>query len=306
LLPYRSFAASFVLDGPARQRPLAVKGVCLDLARAGERLVAVGERGHVLLSDDRGKTWRQAVGVPTRTTLTALHVTDSKALWAVGHGGMILRSTDAGERWQVVHGRADGPDVLLAVRVEADGRGLAVGGFGVALATRDGGKTWTSAPLLPGEAGEKHLNRIAVTAVGTWLIAAEGGHLLRSTDRGERWTAVKTPYAGSLWSLLPLADGTLLAGGMRGNIVRSRDDGQSWAQQAIAEAGSFTAMAELPDRRAALVGVDGTLVIATPGAEQFAFKRLDDRATLTGVIPLSTSELVLASMGGLRVTLLEG
>jgi photosystem II stability/assembly factor-like uncharacterized protein len=305
-LPCRSFAAAFVVDGPARQRPLAAKGVCLDLAKAGERLVAVGERGHVLLSDDRGKSWRQAAEVPTRTTLTALHVTDAKTLWAVGHGGVILRSADAGERWQVAHGKADGPDVLLAVRVEADGRGLAVGGFGAAMTTRDSGKTWTSAPLLPGEAGEKHLNRIGVTAAGTWLIAAEGGHVLRSTDRGERWSAVKTPYAGSLWSLLALADGTVLAGGMRGNIVRSRDDGQSWTQQAVAEAGSFTAMAELPDRRAVLVGVDGTLVTAAPGAEQFAFKRLDDRATLTGVIPLSTRELVLASMGGLRVVSLEG
>lgn len=298
--------AAFSVDGPARVRPGAAKGALLDVALAGGRLVAAGERGHVLLSDDRGKSWRQATEVPTRTTLTALHVADAMTLWAVGHGGVILRSTDAGDRWQVVDGKADGPDVLLAIRVEPDGRGLAVGSFGVALATRNGGKTWKAAPLLPGEVGEKHLNRIAVTPVGTWLIAAEGGHVLRSADRGDTWTAVKTPYAGSLWSLLPLADGTVLAGGMRGNVVRSRDDGKSWTQHAIAEAGSFTAMAELPDRRAVLVGVDGTLVTAAAGAESFAFRRLDDRATLTGVVPLSTRELLVSSMNGPRVVTMEG
>lgn len=285
---------------------MAAKGVCLDLVKAGDRLIAVGERGHVLLSDDRGKGWRQAAEVPTRTTLTALHATDAKTLWAAGHGGVILQSVDAGEHWRIAAGKADGPDVLLAIRVEADGRGLAVGGFGIAQATRDGGKSWKAAPLLPGEAGERHLNRIAVTAAGTWLIAAEGGHMLRSGDRGDTWSAVKTPYAGSLWCALALADGTLLAGGMRGNVVRSRDDGRSWTHHAVPEAGSFTGMAELPDRRAVLVGVDGTLVTATPGADGFAFKRLDDRATLTGVVALSTRELVLASMSGLRVAPMEG
>ncbi|MFO1218222.1 MAG: YCF48-related protein [Burkholderiaceae bacterium] len=279
--------------------------MCLDLVKAGDRLVAVGERGHVLLSDDAAKSWRQAAEVPTRTTLTALHVTDAKTLWAAGHGGVILQSTDAGEHWRIAAGKADGPDVLLAIRVEPDGRGLAVGGFGAALATRDGGKSWNAAPLLPGEAGEKHLNRIAVTAAGTWLITAEGGQVLRSTDRGDSWTAVKTPYAGSLWCALALADGSVLAGGMRGNVLRSRDDGRSWTQQAIAEAGSITAIAELGDHRVVLVGVDGTLATAAPGAEAFVFKRLDDRATLTGVVPLSTRELVLASMGGMRVVSLE-
>lgn len=304
-LPCPSFAAAFAVDGPARTRPLATKSVCLDLARAGERLVAVGERGHVLLSDDRGKSWRQAAEVPTRTTLTALHATDATTLWAAGHGGIILNSTDGGERWRVATGKAEGPDVLLAIRVEADGRGLAVGGFGVALATRDGGKSWKSRPLLPGEAGERHLNRVVVTATGVWLAAAEGGHVLRSSDRGDSWTAIKTPYAGSLWCGLLLGDGTVLLGGMRGNVVRSRDDGKSWSHQVIPEAGSLTAMAELPDRRALLVGVDGTLVTASAGAETFAFRRLDDRATLTGVIPLSTREVILASMAGMRTVSLE-
>jgi photosystem II stability/assembly factor-like uncharacterized protein len=31
------------------------------MARAGERLVTVGQRGHILYSDDSGKHWQQAV-----------------------------------------------------------------------------------------------------------------------------------------------------------------------------------------------------------------------------------------------------
>ena len=168
-------AAAYNADGPAKVRAGALKATLLDLVVAGKRLIAVGERGHVLLSDDEGKTWRQAKAVPTRTTLTCVHATDANALWAAGHGGMILRSVDAGETWSVVTGSADGPDVLLCIRVEADGRGLAIGGFGITLATADGGKTWKPVSLLPGEDGERHLNRLVVSAAGTWLIAGEGG-----------------------------------------------------------------------------------------------------------------------------------
>ena len=84
--------AGFDADGPAQLRPGAAKSVLLDVALAGARLVAVGERGHVLLSDDAGGSWRQARSVPTRTTLTSLHATDVRTLWAAGHGGVILRS----------------------------------------------------------------------------------------------------------------------------------------------------------------------------------------------------------------------
>ena len=38
----------------------ATHGLLLGLARAGARLVAVGNDGHVLLSDDEGKSWRLA------------------------------------------------------------------------------------------------------------------------------------------------------------------------------------------------------------------------------------------------------
>jgi photosystem II stability/assembly factor-like uncharacterized protein len=296
--------AAYNADGAAKVRAGAMRSTLLDLIVAGKRLVAVGERGHVLLSDDEGKTWRQARAVPTRTTLTCVHATDANTLWAAGHGGMILRSADAGESWAVVTGNADGPDVLLCIRVDADGRGLAMGGFGIALATADGGKTWQPVSLMLGEAGERHLNRLFVSQAGTWLIAGEGGQVLRSTDRGDpaamKWTAVKTPYNGSLWTGLALPSGALLACGMRGNIVRSADDGLTWKHLPIAGAGSFTGAAVLPDGRPVLVGVDGTFVVGDAAGESFRLRRLDDRATLTATVALPGGGLVAASAAGPR------
>lgn len=293
-------AAPYAADGPAHLRAGALRGVLLDVTAAGARLVAVGERGHVLLSDDQGKSWRQAKAVPTRTTLTCVHASDARTLWAAGHGGLIMTSADAGESWTVATGKADGPDVLLAIRVDGTGRGLAVGGFGIALQTGDAGRTWAQVVLVDGEAGERHLNRIFVSARGAWLIAAEGGQVLRQGAPGERWQAIKTPYNGSLWGGIALGE-RLLACGMRGNLVISGDDGRSWTHQAIAEAGSFTAAAALADGRAALVGVDGTLVVAEPGLEKLRFHRLEDRATLTGVVALPSGSLVAATTAGMRL-----
>lgn len=300
--PVAGRAAPYAADGPARILPGALKSNLLDLALAGSRLVAVGERGHVLLSDDAGAAWRQAKAVPTRTTLTAVQALDARTLLAVGHGGLVLRSGDAGETWALVQGKADGPDVLLAVWVDpASGRGLAVGGFGAALFTTDGGQRWQPGALAEGEAGERHANRIWRSEAGSWLVAAEAGHVLRSGDGAPgSFQPVKTPYAGSLWTGLALAGGLLLAGGMRGNLVRSSDDGRSWSHLPVADAGSFTGCTRLPDGRPLLVGVDGTLVLGDAGAGQFRLTRLDDRATLTGVLAVAGGGLVATTAAGPR------
>src|SRR5213593_949007 len=73
------------LDRPALPVAMAAKSMLLGAAQAGERLVAVGERGIVVLSEDAGRTWRQA-RVPVSVTLTAVRFVDAKQGFVVGHG----------------------------------------------------------------------------------------------------------------------------------------------------------------------------------------------------------------------------
>jgi photosystem II stability/assembly factor-like uncharacterized protein len=101
LLPLGAVAAPApaVLSRPALMSPKALGAAMLAVTRAGARLVAVGERGTVLLSDDHGQQWRQAA-VPVQVTLTCVAFADERHGWAAGHLGTILHSDDGGQTWR--------------------------------------------------------------------------------------------------------------------------------------------------------------------------------------------------------------
>lgn len=87
-----------VLDAPAVKSTLASKSLLNGLVFAGKRLVSVGQRGHIIYSDDRGKTWVQA-NVPVSSDLVAVHFPTPRMGWAVGHDGVVLHSSDGGVNW---------------------------------------------------------------------------------------------------------------------------------------------------------------------------------------------------------------
>jgi photosystem II stability/assembly factor-like uncharacterized protein len=134
-----------VLDTPAMQSPLASRGLLTGLARAGDRVVAVGQRGHILWSDNAGQDWQQAK-VPVSSDLVAAHFPSASQGWAVGHDGVILHTADGGKSWQRQRdGRPDEADVpLLDVWFRDERNGYAVGAFGTLLETNDGGAHWQS------------------------------------------------------------------------------------------------------------------------------------------------------------------
>lgn len=287
-----------LLRAEATLAPKAAKSLLLAGARIGARLVAVGEYGNVLWSDDHGATWVQARHVPTTTTLTAVYFLDSRHGWAVGHGGIVLGTQDAGEHWTLLAGKLDGPDALFSVWFKDASTGLAVGSFGYAASTSDGGKTWRRFEVAAGEDGERHLNQIFPGPRGSLWIAAEGGLLFRSSDNGARWDKVTLPYKGSIWGGMALADGNLLVWGMRGHALRSDDGGLTWADVSTGSDQSLGGGAQLADGVVVLAGLGGVVLSSRDGGRHFQATVREDRSGNAAVLPGAPGQVLLLGQAG--------
>ena len=303
-------------DQPARIAPLASSSLLLDLARAGQRIVAVGERGHVLLSDDQGASWRQAKSVPTRTMLTAVFFADEEYGWAVGHDETILKTEDGGETWTRTHFAPEAQQPLLDLWFANRVSGIAVGAYGAYLTTNDGGRTWQvskfaappdpkAAPLEEGELPpDYHLNRIV--GVGPRLyIAAEGGRLYRSDDRGANWRALPSPYEGSLFGLVPIRGDGLLAFGLRGHLFRSADGGDTWYELQSHTTAMLTDGVAVNDLRVIIGGLAGVLLVSSDAGETFRLTQQDDRKGISAVLPGAAGAVIVAGEGGVRIIRLD-
>ncbi|MDO9599314.1 MAG: YCF48-related protein [Azoarcus sp.] len=321
-----------LLDLPARADVRAQVAPQLALARVGERVVAVGVRGNVLLSDDFGRNWRQARTVPVSVALTDVHFVGSDRGWAVGHSGVILHSADGGDSWtRQLDGRQaaaivldeasarlaggdpgaaravrdaqrmveEGPDKpFLGVHFADDQRGYAVGAYGLALVTEDGGATWHSlAGRIPNARGN-HLYQVQVRGRDI-LIAGEQGVLFRSQDGGESFAAIPTPYAGTYFGVVVIDADTMLAYGLRGNAWRSHDGGQSWVQVPIDQEITLTAGRLLSDGSVVLADESGRLLRSTDGARSFVALPEHPGSGLTGMVETSAGDLVLSGGRGL-------
>lgn len=293
-------AASAPVATPAVRVPYARRATMLGVAHAGPRLVAVGDHGVVLLSDDGGRTQRQAIQVPVDATLTSVSFADGRQGWAVGHWGAILHTVDGGETWalQRLDTQTDRP--LFAVHFFDAQHGVAVGLWSLVLVTDDGGTHWTPVDL-PVPEGARHadLNLFGLFADGRGRLfaAAEKGMVLRSDDRGRHWTYLATGYKGSFWTGLATPDGVLLAAGLRGSLYRSTDDGATWQRADTHGTSSITALAQAGTRIVG-VGLDGLELHSDDSGATFQASVRQDRLPLTEVAAMPDGHVVLYSRQG--------
>ena len=215
-----------------------------DVTVAGNKVIAVGERGHIIYSDD-GENWQQA-NVPVSVLLTSISFENETLGFVTGHDATLLKTTDGGNNWHLVNyqPRLDKP--LLDVSVKGK-RVVAVGAYGLYWQSNDGGETWQSEfhdELLieddrlfledlrqfEPENYEKekqfllsHFNNIYLSN-DIWYLAGEAGLLAKSVNNGQDWQNVETDYIGSYFSMTSLPSRQLLLAGLRGNVFVSTDE----------------------------------------------------------------------------------
>lgn len=282
-------------QSPAMPLAEAQKAPLVAVAQAGQRLVAVGDHGVVVLSSN-GQDWRQAKRVEVDSLLTAVSFADARQGWAVGHGGVVLHSRDGGETWSLQQ-RLDEQPVLLSVWFDTTRHGIVVGAYGYAAVTQDAGQSWQR--LSVGEEGDDyHLNHIFAAPNGNLFVAAEMGNAYRSTDRGATWQALDTGASGSLWTGTALSDGRILLAGMSGRVLLSADQGDTWQDIDSGSHESITAIQTLADGRVALVGNGGLVAVADAALQRFTAHVREDRQNLSALVPQGSAGLLLFGPAG--------
>ena len=285
------------LSRPALMSQAATQAVLTSVIWAGNRLVAVGERGIVLLSDDAGLNWRQAK-VPVSVTLTAVSFPTEKQGWAVGHYGVVLHSGDGGETWvrqldgmaaarlalEAAQARAgqsgsedpaaqrklaearqldkDGPDKpFLDLHFENERSGFVVGAYNLMFRTEDGGKTWRYWGERLDNPKANHI--YAIRAAGNEVfLAGEQGLVLRSADGGRNFSRLETPYKGSYFTLAVFPSGDVVVAGLRGNAYHSADRGENWKKVDVPAPVSVSTMTMLKDRTLLLANQAGQIFLS--------------------------------------------
>ena len=289
----------------ANPSDMTTKALLLDVVQTGNRLVAVGEYGHVIFSDDQGESWTQANSVPTRNTLTSVIFLDNQTGYAVGHEATILKTNDGGNNWELQYNERRGETPLFGVYFSDAKNGIAIGGFSYALETSDGGETWNQRSLVEDSYDDFHLNDLFTDTKGNVYIPAEYGTVYKSVDRGRTWQTLGTGYDGSFWGGMGLANGNVLVYGMRGNAYMSKDNGKGWEKVTTNADQSITGGTQLADGRIVLTGLSGTVLTSTNGGKTFTSVSRTDRLSFATAAAGKNNTVLLFGDPGVRTHALQ-
>lgn len=329
-------AAAFIspADTPAMPSKFAATSPLQAVAAAGKRIVGVGLRGHIVYSDDDGKTWAQA-NVPVSTDLLAVSFPTPQHGWAAGHGGILLHSEDGGINWskqlagkqaalQAVkyyetHGAESGAERALAqaknlladaeagsaqpfldVLFENEKSGFVVGTFNQIFHTDDGGLTWTPWMARVDNPSELHFYAIRSTGRRFYLVG-EQGKVWYLDPKEQKYVMVATPYAGTLFGSVVDASNVLVFG-MRGSVFRSTDDGKNWERIAVGSRAGISGGTVLADGRILLVSLAGEVFQSKDQGKTFVLvKMASPMSSYFGVSRIDNSSIGLVGMDGIRV-----
>lgn len=299
----------------------------------GTKTIAVGQRGHIAISEDNGQSWRQAQ-VPVSSDLVAVSFPSETHGWAVGHGGVVLHSADGGETWQkqldgqdaiglvkdyyspsgpggreveeaaMYHEREEilvsygGTQALMAVHFLNEREGFVGGLFNRLFHTTDGGVTWQPWQHRIDNPMELHFYGITADDEAVY-ITGEMGMVWRMRHGEEHFVERPTGYDGTLFG--SISNGrSLVAFGMRGSVYRSADAGDSWTRVDLGTNAGITSGAVLPGGVMLLGALSGEVVRSGDGGRSFQSLQLDRSMPYFGLAARADGQLTLVGAAGVQ------
>jgi len=311
------------------------RAVLLGVTRAGNRLVAGGEHGVIVYSDDNGTTWHQAK-VPVDIVITSLAFATPQVGWATADYGVILHTADAGASWQVqlegdavltlmnaaaqqyAQANPNAPDAARAQRraqiftaagaakpffcvaAISDQEAIVYGAYRMVVVTKDGGKTWSDYSLnIPDPISHNIYDAEWIGA--SLFLAAESGTLLRSDDKGVTYTLLNSPTQTTFLSICDVGGNAILACGVAGTAYRSTDNGQSWTQVNVATNSDLTSAIKVNSGKVIMLAVSGAIFVSSDQGATFTEATLIEQMLLFDVVQAENQDIVFVGSGGVQI-----
>jgi photosystem II stability/assembly factor-like uncharacterized protein len=322
------------LDEAAISAKAPASAFLISIARAGQRLVAAGDEGLIIYSDDNGQHWTQA-SVPVSVEITALKFASPEIGWAVGQYGVILHTQDGGESWQTQltgiqanrltlaaanqavadhdpapgaplaqrraeHFLAGGPDnPFLTVWAPNPQEAIAFGAYRMAMKTTDGGKTWTDWSLHVGDEYSHNLYD-AEDAGGAVYIAGETGLVFRSADGGNSFQPVTSPSQTTMFGAIGIGAHGVLVYGVAGQAYISNDDGQTWTSVALGATANLTSACKTADGSIVIADEYGNLYVSRDQGKTFTQSHVSVSMAVFDLIQAADGTLVAVGNAGVQ------
>jgi photosystem II stability/assembly factor-like uncharacterized protein len=291
---------------PAYRAPLADTALALDVVQAGQRYVAVGERGHVLLSSD-GRSWSQAEFVPVQATLTRVAFAGGR-LWAVGHDSTIIHSRDMGRTWSLQHFEPDWEKPLLDVHFFNANEGIAIGAYGLYMRTEDAGQNWEvldMADLVTSEA----IDWDDVVAAAEEMDEFSDDEFGDFDDFDDEYYDAAADFDRGCYefmechlnAFLDLGNGRQMIAAERGYGYRTTDGGLNWESFRFPYSGSMFGLLSLGDGSILAFGLRGHAQISTDFGDSWEIMETGLDSTLKGGVLINEGGVLMVGAGAARL-----
>ena len=304
-----AFALADIIETPARPTELAPQSLLTDATRADDRIVSVGERGHVIYSDDQGQSWTQAE-VPVAVTLTAVDFGTEQHGWVVGHSGVVLHSSDSGETWELQLDGIQAAELVIASKedqiAELEER------IEQAPEEEKADLEWALDDLF--FALENTQADMEIGPVNPFLdvwfedenhgfVVGAYGMILRTQDGGQTWEdwapKLDNPTNFHYNSITEVAGGALVVVGEAGQIHVSVDGGESWEKRESPYDGSLFGVTGTGRVNEVLAfGLRGNTLLSTDLGRSWTMVPNEGGATLNNAAVAEDGRITLVGNGG--------
>ncbi len=297
------------------QAQVPTRATLTAIAVNGDRAWAAGHDGVILRSDDRGESWKLQRSDPLDSSiepyqrdprqgspLLDILFVDADRGYAVGAYNLMLETRDGGATWSRVSMTQPASATAAVIKEgsatdAADNAGAPATQPAVEEVDR---YAFSEDELELGAETDPHLNGIARTGSGGFLVVAERGSAYRSRDDGATWQRLNLPYDGSMFGVIGYEGEHVLVYGLRGNAFESSDLGDNWQSIETGTEFSLVGGASLAGAGAVLVGANGTVLARRDRGVAFTGTMDLDVGALGNVLPVdnaSAKALVVGENG---------